>query len=787
MCYHESVGWFPLLTNIGGIGSKLKPLARQQPNTNIIKYHMTKDSQTDNKDESFTLDNSAQQLYRQFTGLDEKSRAAATASSSSALMQLLNQEEKLLDYYRLMLAEATGLFVGVLANSRFALLAKENDQKIKILIGALKRIAKCPRFDGRIICRLRGQQCPSGKVGSETYDYELSFGNFLLDFQVAQIVAEREKANGAAIYTKLMDAFSSLSAMKIFNFSINFEKGGEGDYQAIEENIRQLVRFFAAEKDADYQVVNDEHGRPSINLTMLAAINNLKPAALQNLVDQIAPKLLGPEPAEELNLFTTAYDVIFASKHYREKLKRPPVEVNNVQWLAYSLHTDRKQTAQAVQVSRFVLAKYGSNPRMASEVIASINSGGYGNIRTEVMGKRLTKASDFLNLAAESTDKETLQGEALQNIEAGLDRVPDTVYDNLTIKDDGVSTVNDQGHKTEWSFHEKISGLLRFFKQRATTTKKVKDIANRLVLFDSEDYSVIAKNFKVTEKEAAHLLTLLRACFDDVGHFRRNFFEKNIPEFVRYDTRVFEFLWHYLKELTQRNDRVAFLNALHILVVKLKQPQDALGILLADIFNQAAVINFSDRNGLILGNILLRRSYLASASNIELTPDEALLVKKELNKEMVAEALKFFGQNQEQVIQKFRRITEALLLKSAVQEGTEEGVMQPRFLLYLQRELVIFLSLLGGDSARAIVQGVVQEFGNPDSAYYQEMRKKENLRHSLQLLQVATRGLRRFEDPQSLALIDAVLTREKDFVYLCEDPAHQAYVKTVMDRISRLD
>ena len=748
---------------------------------------MTKDAQTDNKDESFTLDNSAQQLYKQFAGIDEKSRVAENASSSSALMQLLNQEEKLLDYYRLLLAEATGLFVGILANSRFTVLARENDQKIKVFIGTLKRIAKFPKFDGRIICRLRGQQCPTGKVGSETYDYELSFGNFLLDFQVAQVVAEREKAHGAAIYAKLMDAFNSLSAMKIFNFSIILGKGEEEEYQRIEENIRHLVSFFATENDPARLVVNDEHGRPSINLTILAATNKLKPAALQNLVDKIGSKLLGPEPAVEFNLFTTAYDVIFASKRYRELLKRPPVEINNVQWLAHNLHTDRQQTAQAVQVSRFVLAKYGSNPRMASEVIASINSGGYAKIRTDVMGKRLTKASDFLKLAAEDTNKETLQGEALQNIEAGLERVPDNVYDNLTIQNGEVSTVNDEGHKTKWSFHEKIFSLLRFFKQRSTTKKKVKDIANRLVLFDSEDYAVIARNFQVTEKEAAHLLDLLRACFDDNGHFRRNFFEKNIPDFVRYDSRVFEFLWHYLKELALRNDRVAFLNALHILVVKLKQPQEALGILLADVFNRDAVINLSDRNGLILGNILLRRSYLAGASNVELTPDEALLVRKELNQEMVADATRICSQNQEYIIQKVRRITEALLLKSAVQEGSDEGVMQPRYLLYLQRELVIFLSLLGGESAKAIVQGVVQEFGNPASTYYQEMRRKENLRHSLQLLQVATRGLRRFEDPHSLAMIDTVLTREKDFIYLCEDPAHQAYVKTVMDRIGRPD
>lgn len=738
------------------------------------------------KDDAFTLDKSAEQLYKQFTGLDKTARSVENTTSSSALMQLLNQEEKLLDYYRLLLAQATGLLVGILANSRFAVLAKENEQKLKVFIATMRRLAKFPKFDGKIYCRLRGQQCPSGKVGSETYDYELAFGTFLLDFQVAQIVAEREKANGAAIYTKLMEAFNALSAMNIFNFSLDIGTGSDEEYRTVETCIRHLIRFYADEKSPDRVVVNDEHGRPSINLTMLAVTNNVPPPTLQSLVDKIGARLLSPTPAEELNLFTTAYDVIFASKRNREQLKKPPIEINNVQWLMQRLNTNSQQTAQAVQVSRFIVAKYGSNPRMASEVISSINSGGYANIRTEVMGKRLTRASDFLDLAEESANRLTLQGEALQNIEEGLDRVPDSVYDKISIQDAEVSTVSDEGQQTNWSFHEKIFGLLRFFKQRSTTKKKVRDIANRKVLFDSEDYSVIARNFRVTEKEAAHLLDLLRGCFDDSGHFRRNFFERNIPEFVRYESRVFEFLWHYLKELPLRNDRVAFLNALHILVAKLTQPQDALAILLADVFNKAAIINFSDRNGLILANMLFRHSHLGGGSNIELTPDEVLLVREELKQSMVEAARTFCGENQEYIIQKVRRITEALLLKSSAPDQEEVGI-QPRFLLYLQRELVIFLSLLGGESALAIVQGVTQEFGNPESAYYKEMRKKENLRYSLQLLQVATRGLRRFEDPQALALIDTILHREKAFVQLCEEPAMQGYVRTVMERISKPD
>jgi hypothetical protein len=738
----------------------------------------------DNKDEQFELDQSAAQLYRQFAGIDDQDRVLEQVPS--ALVELLNQKEKFLDQYRLLLAEATTLFVGILANSRFAVLAKENEQKIKVLIGTLREIAKFPKFDGKIHGRLRGQQCPDGKIGSDLYDYELSFGNFLLDFQVAQIVAEREKNQGTAIYGKLMEAFRALSAMEIFNFTIDLGGGSDADYHRLGATIQHLSRFYAGNGAAHGFLVNDEYGRPHINLTLLAATNKVKPVALQNLVEKLKPRLLGEPPDPQFGRFTTVYEAVFASARNRELLKKMPIEVNNAQWLTRGLQATPEKRIEAIQVSRFVLAKYGSNPRMAAEVLASINREGYTDIRTEVMNKRLTTASDFLNLSEKTVGKESLQNEALQNIEEGMEQVADSVYDGINIQDGKVSTVNEQGQKTSWFMHEKILGLLSFFKQRSTTKKKVREIANRKVMFDAEDYAVIARNFKISELSAAQLLGLLKSCFDDLGHFRRAFFEKNIPHFAPYGSTVFEFLWHYLKELPSRNDRVAFLNALQLLVAELGHPQAALKILLADVFNRSAVVKFSDRNGLILATMLLRRKNRQDRSQIELTPEEILSVRQELDPTMLKEVLAFLEQNQEYVIQKFRTTTEDLLKLSA-QERLPQGAMPVRFLLYLQREMVIFLAMVGGESAYAIIRGVVQEFGNPNSSYYQTMGKKENLRQSLQLLQVAVRCLRRFDDPQTSALIDVIVSRAGDFVFLCEDPAHHAYVKSVIERIRTPD
>jgi hypothetical protein len=732
-------------------------------------------------DNIFQLDESARKLFSELDGLDSSDRARE--DTSAGILESLDQEEKALDYYRLLLAQATCLFAEVLVNSSFAALQEENEEKIRLFVGFLKRIAKAPKFDGKIFCRLRGQQCPSNKAGSETYDYELSFGNFLLDYQVAQIVEEREGKKGEVIYAKLMEAFKAMSVMDIFNFSIDLGAGEEEDYLRVENTFKHLAHFYANKESDDRVVVQDEYDQPSINLTLLSATNNVKPAVLQGLVNKIKPMILDPDPGGKLNRFATVYDVILASKNYREQLKKMSIEVNNVQWLTKKLHTNPEQTAKAVQVSRLVLAKYGSNPKMASEVMSSINSEGYSDIRTDVMGKRLSLATNFINLTEESPDKAVLQKEALENIEQGLEQLSDEIFDNISIENNEVSSVNDEGQKTKWSIHEKLFGMLSFFKQRSTTKKKIKDITNKDVEFGAEDYAVIAKNFKITEQEASHLIGLLRACFDDNGRFRRIFFEKNISEFVQYESKVFEFLWHYLKELSTRQDRVSFLNALQLLVAKLKRPQDALKILTSDIFNRSSTIKFSDRNGLILATILLRYRNKEARSNVEQTPEEVLLVRKGLNEDMVRVVLDFLEKNQEYVIQKVRNITR-LLFSSSARERPRDGEMQSRFLLYLLRELAIFLALIGSDSSQAIIHGLVKEFGNPDSSYYTDMKDKENLRPSLLLLQVATRALKRFGDPQSDAILDEIAKREDLFINLHGDPDHLRNVKKVLARIN---
>lgn len=738
------------------------------------------------KDDNFELDQSAQDLYNQLEGIDETLKVDESGISRSSLIDLLNQQTKLLDHYRILLADATCLFTGICKCSDSTPSSREIDQKIQTFLTALKKIAAYPEFNRKIFCRLRGQQYTSNQLGSETYDYELSFNNILLDCQMAQIIEEREKTKAKGLYRKLMDAFQSLSTMNIFNFSIDTGAGGEEDYRKLETSLRLLIKFYMNPHREGF-VVLDEYGQSSINLTLLAAMNRVKPAALQNLVDKIKPSILGPVPDKGLALFATVYDAIVASLNRRKDLKKIPIEVNDAQLLMENLHTDPKRSTVVVQISRLVLAKYGSSPRMASEVINSINSAGYINMRPEVMGSRLTRASDFLDLAEQTNNREDLQSEALHNIEKGLDHLPDEMYDNMSVKGSEASTFNLEGHETKFLLHEKILDFLSFFIRRSSIKKKVQDIANKNVWFDDDDYAVIAKDFTISKEDAVNLISLLRDCFDFNGNFRRSFFEKNIQGFVSCGNKVFEFLWHYLKELPLRNDRVAFLNALQALVGQLEQPKLALNTLLSDIFDRSVKnVNFSDRNAFILATALLCPGRSLGRSHIELTPEDVLQTKDDLNLETISAVLEFFEQYHENIIQKFRLITELLLIASA-KENFAENEMHPRFLLYLIREMVIFFSLFGGKAAHDIIRGVVLEFGDPFSTYYKEMKNKENLRHSLQLLQIASRSLRRFEDPRDMNLLEEIVSNEDGFVKLYEEPDPLNHVQRVMEKIRKGD
>ena len=731
----------------------------------------------------FSLDNSAQELYQQLAGLDTSVRTEPeNGPTESGLIDFLGEEEKYLDHYRIILADSVCLLAEILHHSRLSSLTEETDKKTSSLLDNLKKLTQFPKFDGKILCRHKGRRLPTEKPGSEEIDYELSAGNFLLDLQMARVVSKRRGAIADTLHANLIKAFKTFKAMEIVNLQLDIRLGKPDDLTKISNTLTFLSRYYretSAKQNSEFIVV-DEYGLANPNLTLLAATNNVKPEAVQNLVYKIKPMIFGPEPTKELANFTTVYDAFSAFKKLREQLIKPPIEVNNLHRFMQS-HGNPEKAKEAANITRMVITEYGSNPHQAAQVLASLNSEGYQNIFTGTLRDRLTMASDFLNLAKKNSSQKNIQIETLNNIEQGLKTVADDIFQDIDITDTEVSSTNDQGQTVKWQLHKELPLLLSFFKRRALIKKKMREMPHRQVDFDAQDFAVIARNFQIDEKAAQHLVGLLQGCFDGNGHFRRSSFEKNIPEFIKFEAKVFEFLWHYLKELISRDDRVSFLNALQHLIAQLKQPQKALEILLGDIFCNSHRVGFSDRNGLLLANILIRKYNQELGSHIELTPEEVLQVREGLDSLMIEQAVIFLENEREHVYHKLRVIHEELQKNIDQEAGSKQKSMPLRYITTLERELIIFLSLTGGDIAHKIVRGLTKEYGDPTAAFYLSPKDASHFRPFLQVLQVAARGLRRFSDIKDLNLFQIISDQQTNFTNLSQDKSHTSLVKRVMD------
>jgi len=87
-----------------------------------------------------------------------------------------------------------------------------------------------------------------------------------------------------------------------------------------------------------------------------------------------------------------------------------------------------------------------------------------------------------------------------------------------------------------------------------------------------------------------------------------------------------------------------------------------------------------------------------------------------------------------------------------------------RYLVALEREVNIFLSLIGGSAAYKIVRDAAEEYGNPHAGIYQLQKSSENIPVTMQLFKIIIRALHRFADVNDLQVMQSVIEQEKLFM-----------------------
>lgn len=688
------------------------------------------------------------------------------------------------------------------------------------------QLAELPDQQGPVLIRYRGLPMASGNAVNT--DYVVSLGDLMVDASVTPGMTKRMGIRMSHLAGRLDKAFNVFAEQGIQALSIDLP--GKTDIElnrmhlclniisryvhAIKTNMP--IAFEIDGKPFSIQPVVDEKKQPDPNLTLVAGLNGLSPGQMHTLVSKVDSWMKRAVKAGTGQRFASVYNAFFGVKSLQAKLIKPPLEINNVQWLMIDgdkpgdlVRKDqnsglgpgrngmsRKAEKVLAGVYGRTLGKPGSekiekklalavelldaveSPEKINEIMKHIYGDDFTRIDSRKLGQKIGIVSDLLAAVEKVPGGRNIFEKVLDDFQNRLDQVHDDVYDDIAVGQDKIRIMTGDNSSVIEGLQTGLLQKIDFYKSRAMTRKKIKALVSGDADFNADDYDVIAAEFDVSVEDTKDIIALLKGCFDDRGHFLRGPFERNIPEFVRYEKKIFEFLWQYLKETRYRSDRVAFLNSLQLLIARMHQPKRAIRVLISDFCADPGVIEYADRNALMLANLLVRKYNKELNLDIELTPEEVLLVKEGLDREVVTYAAWRIESDSEKFITKIRTIHQAIVRSLQTSEAVPQ-TMPFRFLAGLEREIFIFLALVGGKTARTVLRSAIKIYGDPESIVFIQPESRVHTETLLQHLIVLIRGLGRIGSQSDLALFRKIRSKSGRFRSTGETARHEMLMKRV--------
>lgn len=733
-------------------------------------------------DKEIFLDDAAQSLFAKIDGIEEqlKGRSAAEMMAES-----LAEEQKQQDVWRILLCEIVHHIAGYLERMDPDARQEEERQTFEQLSDTLKKLSQLPHQAGRILIRFRGLS--TGTDIPEQMDYEILFGNMVVDLDIVPAMIKRHGHLLSHLMGQLLDAFGIFSNCGINNLNLNLPKGDPDSLDRLHRSLNILCRLFSAhENQRDIvlgvgkknvvPMVIDEKGKININLTLVAGVNRLGATTMRNLVTKVDAWMQKKETSGEGCQFTSVYNAIFGLPKISAQLIPPPMEINNLDWLMREA-SEKDFSREKAKVAR-IIASVEISPEKVAKVIKSVYGDDYPKINSQHLEERLGLSSHLLKAIDSKPKSEDARQEVLTNLQKRLDTVRDDVFDNLYVSRTGDDTVGSNGTLLG-AVHRQLSKMVSFFKGRSSTRKKMTGMVHGAIRFDERDYEILSEDFGIDMDEARELVDALKHCFNEKGRFIKSAFVGALPRFTRYEKKIFEFLWRHLKDVVAPEDRTAFLNSLQILTGRMNQPKRAFKILLEDFLKDPADIQFSDAKALMLANLILHE-YDKSLADIEITPEDILFDQHGLDKEVARYAAWRMDREQEVFFEKVRTIHQSLC--EALEFGqTRKHRLAPKDLLSLEREVYIFLAMMETSVGRSVMRSAVTEYGSPESDIYFLKESDRLMSHLLQNLRIAIRGLANIGSMESIPSLEAVKTREEVFQRLKKSKEHRDQSRLISD------
>ncbi len=718
------------------------------------------------------LDVSAEELYAQLGGVEVRKLKKLDFSGSDRLAQSLLDEQRRYEALRFRIADLV-YQIGVCLDSPSR---SSNDELAKMLLIQFEKIfgtlSKNPQIGNTTLIRHRGA-FGENRVENKK-DYEVLSGNISFDADATRAIAKGQGKNPSQLLEKLDRGFETLWNHSINNFLLKIPKDRQ-ELKRLWISLQFAARYFAAvEKNSPITLsmggksvsvppIHNENNVPDLNLTLLAVLNGLQPQKMQAMVHKVDSLMRSTESTAKKYQYTSIYDAILNMKRFRSRLKPSPIEVNNIKWLMVS-DEQTPVSDQMAKVARLVMDTSGGSSTETVRVLKSVYGEDYAKIDSQQIAERLKLTSGLLDTIENKSKGEEIRAEVLNNVEERLGKVQEDIFDNIRIEGNRIKAHTPGKGTFIEKVHTKIIKMVTFQKKRSVTKKKMTQMVHRVIDFDNQDYETLAVDFKVSVDEAKTLVKILKSCFDSQGNFSKSTFGRIIPDLELYERKIFDFLWHNLKESLHQSDRIAFLDSLQLLVDRLKQPQKSISVLLEDLYQNSTVIRFADRKAFMLGNRLVR-SYSQEIVSYQITPEDVLLTDEGIDRKITSYAAWKIDNNQDKFFEKIRTIHHRLL-EALDAEEEQKHLIGVQDLLALEREAYIFLALVGGTTSKSVLLSALKEYGHPDSDLYQLSQSPKHMADLLQLLKIVIRGVGRVGDSTEAVLIDHITGRLEVFSQL---------------------
>lgn len=722
--------------------------------------------------ENDILDEEAKNLYEQLEGIDFRNRNLPV-NSIKDISGLLDFTDK----RRILLVDFAYLLSMYFEKLDFYQETPAEIDTFKSIQNILKALDEWYFHDKTIIIKYRG-------VSEDIEDYDIHFGNLRVDADMIPIIMGRMEVPLADLPHRAKTAFKTFSEKGISNILIKIPDDSPKSIDIFHRSLKVISHFnksvkhifsFVGGRKKDQNsiaLIYNENSQPDPNLTLTAEINNIKQQVFQDLIQKIHQLL----QKTNSNQFLSVYDALFSIKKLPFHLIRPPIEINKLTLAISGSETD-KITEEKVTVVKHVIDDFGGYSPEAHRVIESVygDKTVYGNEfikqNAKTVNKRLQYALRILETSQHTAKANEIEKEVVTNVGKRLDRISDDVLNELFMPKEIAELRDDikepiKGTEIFYGTQSiRFQKMIQYFKRRCIARDKIKSLIETNK-FDDVDFTIIARQYDISEKDANTIVYLIKSCFDPNGLFNKSMFEKKLSELGRFGTVSFEFFWYILKSTNApRRNRITFLNSIQLLIERLNYRKNALKTILADVFGNPTTIHFSDRNAMLLANLLMRTYNKEKNVEIELTPEEVLLVEKGVKADLVNYAWNIIDTYQEVFLIKV--VTVQKLIKNALQKDSKNKDKQSfpiRFLFGLEREIFSFFSLVKGVTSCAIMRIAMKEYGDPKSEIYNLYKSSFYLPTLFQHLRVVIRGFGRIGEESDIDQLHQVIGNKNEFL-----------------------